>query len=121
MTVFFVQFHQHVRRLFAIHQEVKVDRFLQIEFLIQFGYIGRVQLVQDLFDLRVILFIDDVFQVLYVFFRQFNHFSAYLEDEQLALFQIPFRYQRQLHELFYRQLLRPFVEDRELVIGAIFT
>ena len=43
-----------------------------------------------------------------------------LEDEQLALFQIPFRYQRQLHKLFYRQLLRSLVEDRELVIGGVF-
>ena len=61
VTVFFIQFHQNIRCLFAIHQQIEVDSFLQIKLLVQLGYVRRIQFVQYLLNLSIILLRDDVF------------------------------------------------------------
>ena len=73
MTVLFIQFHQNVGCLFAIHQHVQVNGFLQVEFLINFGYICRIKIFQQFPCLDIIFLFDDFLQIVYVFFRQFCH------------------------------------------------
>ena len=73
VTILFVKFHQDVGSLVAIHQQVKVDRLLQGEFLIEFSDIGRIEVVNQGLCLGIIFLFDDVLQLLNIIFRQFNH------------------------------------------------
>ena len=81
-SVVFVKFHQHVGGGFLVEQFVKELRLFDVEILVQFGNIGRVQVFEYFFGLPGIVLGNDIAYVFDVFFGKFFHDGRVIVREE---------------------------------------
>ena len=73
VAVLLVEFHQHIGSGVLVEKVVQKFRFLDVEFLVKFGDIGRVHVLEDIACLGLVVPRDNVADLLNIFFSKFFH------------------------------------------------